>query len=93
MSGNKSYPFEPVIQIPSSLVYPTMTLRWQFYPFSENKQKPEFKKKDKLLDSLTCLNDLPSDHVAVHFANMRKIPKQHWGILYYTDDFANFSKK
>ena len=57
------------------------------------KQKPEFKKKDKLLDSLTCLNDLPSDHVAVHFANMRKIPKQHWGILYYTDDFANFSKK
>jgi hypothetical protein len=55
--------------------------------------KPKFKKKDKLLNELTCLVDLPSDHTAVKFANMRKIPKQHWKLLYYTDDFTSFGKK
>tara|TARA_Y100001938_G_scaffold145136_1_gene221167 strand:- start:2406 stop:3449 length:1044 start_codon:yes stop_codon:yes gene_type:complete len=55
--------------------------------------KPKFKKKDKLLDQLKCLNDLPNDHTAVKFANMRIIPKQHWGLLYYTDDFGSFAKQ
>ena len=55
--------------------------------------KPKFKKKDHLLDELQCLADLPSDHTAVKFANMRKIPKQHWKLLYYTDDFTSFGKK
>ena len=54
--------------------------------------KPKFKKKDHLLDELQCLADLPSDHTAVKFANMRKIPKQHWKLLYYTDDFTSFGK-
>ena len=55
--------------------------------------KPKFKRKDKILKSIECLADLPSDHVAVQFANVRIIPKQHWGILYYTDDFGSFMKE
>jgi hypothetical protein len=54
---------------------------------------PTFKKKDSLLDSLQCLADLPSDHTAVKFANMRMIPKQHFKLLYYTDDFTSFANK
>ena len=61
--------------------------------FKFKDSKPKFKKKDTLLDELQCLNDLPSDHIAVKFANMRKIPKQHWKLLYYTDDFTSFGKK
>ena len=53
--------------------------------------KPKFKKKDHLLDELQCLTDLPNDHTAVKFANMRKIPKQYWKLLYYTDDFTTFA--
>jgi hypothetical protein len=55
--------------------------------------KPKFKKKDKLLESLDCLANLSSDHTAVKFANMRMIPKQHWKLLYYTDDFKTFANK
>ena len=58
------------------------------FKFKDN--KPAFKKKDKLLDSLDRLCDLPEDHVAVQFANMRIIPKQHWKLLYYTEDFGSF---
>jgi len=61
------------------------------FRFKDN--KPEFKKKDKLLDDLDRLCDLPDDHVAVQFANMRIIPKQHWKLLYYTEDFGKFMKK
>ena len=57
------------------------------------KEKPKFKRKDKLLDNLVCLNDLPDDHPAVKFANMRIIPKQHFKLLYYTDDFTTFASK
>lgn len=56
-------------------------------------QKPEFKKKDKILDHAVCINDLPEDHDVVKFANMRKIPKQHWNILYFSDDFGKFMKR
>ena len=56
-------------------------------------KKPAFKKKDKLLDGLERLCDLPDDHVAVKFANMRVIPKQHWKLLYYTEDFGSFMKE
>ena len=61
--------------------------------FGIKSTKPKFKKKDKLLDELTCLTDLSSDHMAVRFANMRKIPKQFWKLLYYTDDFTSFGNK
>jgi hypothetical protein len=53
-------------------------------------KQPVFKRKDKLLNLLKCLNDLPDDHIAVKFANMRLIPNQYWKLLYYTDDFGNF---
>ena len=56
------------------------------------KTKTEFKRKDEVLDSIECLKDLPKNHVAIQFANMRIIPKQHWGLLYYTDDFGSFMK-
>jgi len=55
--------------------------------------KPKFKRKDEVLDQLECLSNLPSDHIAVQFANVRIIPKQHWGLLYYTDDFGSFMKE
>jgi len=55
--------------------------------------KPKFKNKDYLLDKLQCLTDLPNNHVAVQFANMRKIPKQFFKLLYYTDDFTTFAGK
>jgi hypothetical protein len=57
------------------------------------KEKPKFKRKDKLLDNLVCLNDLPNGHPSVKFANMRKIPKQFFKLLYYTDDFTTFASK
>tara|TARA_Y100001963_G_scaffold99448_1_gene136864 strand:+ start:1440 stop:2486 length:1047 start_codon:yes stop_codon:yes gene_type:complete len=56
-------------------------------------KKPEFKHKDKILDELICLNDLSEDHSAVKFANMRMIPKEHWKLLYYTEDFGRFAKQ
>ena len=56
-------------------------------------KKPEFKKNDKLLDGLDRLCDLPDDHISVQFANMRILPKQHWKILYYTDDFGSFMQR
>ena len=55
--------------------------------------KPKFKKKDKLLDSLDVLSDLPDSHSAVQFANMRIIPKQFWKYLYFTSDFGSFMKE
>jgi hypothetical protein len=61
--------------------------------FNFSSKKPEFKKKDELLNDLDRLCDLPDDHVAVQFANMRIIPKQYWKLLYYTEDFGEFMKK
>ena len=58
--------------------------------FKFRDSKPVFKKKDKVLDKLQCLADLPKDHPAVQFADMRQIPRQHFGLLYFTDDFGKF---
>ena len=54
--------------------------------------KPKFKKKDKVLDKLTCLSDLPKEHPAVRFADMRQIPRQHFPLLYFTEDFGGFAR-
>ena len=66
-------------------------------PLGENEmlslmKKPEFKKKQNLLKSLTCVKDLPSNHPAVKFVEFRKIPKKHWNILFFTEDFGKYSK-
>lgn len=53
-------------------------------------KKPKFKKKDKVLDELKCLADLPKEHPAVQFADMRQIPRQHFPLLYFTNDFGSF---
>ena len=60
-----------------------------------NFKKPDKKPRDgyKILDGIPCLKDLPPDHDAVKFANLRIIPKQHWGILYYTDNFGALMKR
>tara|TARA_Y100000310_G_C20692085_1_gene822980 strand:+ start:3472 stop:4527 length:1056 start_codon:yes stop_codon:yes gene_type:complete len=59
--------------------------------FKFKEAKPKFKHKDNLLNKLVCLADLPSEHTAVKFANMRMIPKQFFKLLYYTDDFTTFA--
>ena len=56
-------------------------------------KKPKVRDGYKVLDDIKCLTELPSSHVAVQFANMRSIPKEHWNLLYYTDDFGSFSKR
>ena len=57
-------------------------------------RKPIKKIRDgyKVLGNATKLKDLPKDHPAVKFADARLIPKEYWGILYYTDDFGSFAK-
>ena len=55
-------------------------------------KKPEFNKKQNLLKPLTCVNNLPSDHVAVQFLELRKIPKKRWDILYYTDNYGKYAR-
>jgi hypothetical protein len=40
---------------------------------------------------LTNLVDLPADHPAVLFCKKRRIPKEKWNRLFYTDDFAKFA--
>ena len=60
--------------------------------FKFKDSKPKFKKKDGILDTLQCLNDLTDEHPAVLFANMRIIPNQFWRYLYFTEDFGSFMK-
>ena len=40
----------------------------------------------------TCLKDLPSDHPAVVFAELRMIPKGFWDVLYFTDRFGSLGR-
>lgn len=61
--------------------------------FGGNVKPPKIRNTNGLLDDLIALKDLPSNHPAAVFANQRIIPKQHWNILYYTDDFGSFMKK
>ena len=61
--------------------------------FKFKDSKPKFKKKDKILDRLDVLTDLPDTHPAVIFANMRIIPNQFWRYLYFTEDFGSFMKE
>jgi len=60
----------------------------ELFPFKDS--KPKFKKQDKVLEKLQCLTDLPKNHPAVEFADMRQIPRQHFTLLYFTDDFGKF---
>ena len=49
------------------------------------------KKTDKLKD-LKKISELEVDHPCVEFLVNRRIPKDKWNMLYYTDDFGSFMK-
>ena len=55
-------------------------------------KKPEFNKKQDLLKPLTPIRDLPSNHIAVEFLELRRIPKKKWDLLYYTDNYGRYAK-
>jgi len=55
--------------------------------------KPVFKTKHELLKPLLCVKDAPANHIVRQFVEMRKIPKKHWDVLYYTDDFGAYMQK
>jgi hypothetical protein len=50
-------------------------------------------KVDSHLKNLPKISDLPSNHIAREFVEQRKIPRKHWGILHYTDDFGSWMRK
>jgi len=54
--------------------------------------KPKFKAKHDLLKPLLRVKDAPANHIVRQFVEMRKIPKKHWDILYYTEDFGSYMK-
>lgn len=43
--------------------------------------------------SLLAISELPKDHFAVKFISDRKIPKEHWGRLFFTENFGEFVKE
>jgi hypothetical protein len=57
--------------------------------FGLKSSKPKF--KDKMLKGCKCLKDLPKDHPAAQFADLRIIPKQHWDKLYFTENFGDLA--
>lgn len=44
------------------------------------------------MENLDRLDNLPDDHIAVQYVSSRKIPKDKWNRIYYTDDFISFAK-
>jgi hypothetical protein len=60
------------------------------FKFSKPKPKGPL---PKLLHGVPCITSLPKDHPVVKFVNMRGIPKEHWGKLYFTDDFGSFMRR
>ena len=54
--------------------------------------KPKFKPTQDLLKPLTCVKDLPDNHVCKQFVTMRHIPKKFHEVLYYTKNFGAYMK-
>ena len=54
--------------------------------------KPKFKKRDELLKPLVRIKDLPDNHVAKQFVELRHIPKKFYDILYYCKEFYQYMK-
>jgi len=46
---------------------------------------------NKTTGNLECVADLDESHQSVQFCIKRKIPKNQWKRLFYTDDFAKFA--
>jgi hypothetical protein len=49
--------------------------------------------ENEVLESISCLADLPSSHPAVEWAVGRLIPKDRFSLLYYAEDFSEFISK
>lgn len=59
-----------------------------------NYQKPDLSVPSPVFvkhGELQKVSDMSSDHPAVIFCKKRKIPKERWNRLYYTDDFAKYA--
>ena len=53
---------------------------------------PVRKAEDSILEMLVSLSDLSSDHPAVEWAIKRKIPKEAFHLLYYTENYGEWAK-
>ena len=54
--------------------------------------KPEFEVKCDLLKPLLSAKDAPPNHVIRKFLETRNIPKKHFDILYYCENFRDYMK-
>jgi len=52
----------------------------------------KFEPKDKFLKKLPKVSDLPENHIARQFLDLRRIPKKYYDILYYCPDFGTWTK-
>jgi Zn ribbon nucleic-acid-binding protein len=52
----------------------------------------KFEPKDEFLKELPKISELPENHVARQFLELRRIPKQHYDILYYSEDFGSWMR-
>lgn len=53
----------------------------------------KFEPKDKFLKELPRISELPENHVARQFVELRRIPKKYYDILYYAEDFGSWMRK
>ncbi len=54
--------------------------------------KPQFASGDHCLKTLVRCDRLSSDHFCKEFLELRKIPKKHHDLLYFSEDFGQFMK-
>ena len=83
------------------IVSPTLFKQYSLEKFTERnlkeiyveepKTKIEYKQRI-LSDNYKLIDQLPLDHKAIKFLELRKIPKEHWNKFYYTEHFAEFAK-
>jgi len=53
----------------------------------------KFEPKDEHLKELPKISELPENHVARQFVELRRIPRKHYDILYYCDDFGKWMRE
>lgn len=53
----------------------------------------KFEPKDEHLKELPKISELPENHVARQFVELRRIPRKHYDVLYYCEDFGNWMKQ
>lgn len=53
----------------------------------------KFEPKDEFLRELPRISELPENHVARQFVELRRIPTKFYDILYYAEDFGSWMRK